>query len=250
MPGPKGSHSLVSNQLTAKTIKLIFNLGSQSWYRLSLINNDAPLINPKPTSTTPAQATKLVAINTPPTINNPFQIMRIGRFLILMEKNQWAKGGMSVITIIIAATRAKVFVNASGRNSLPSAATIVNTGRKLTIVIVIAVIIACATSLDARYITSRSDSSGSARFICCSIFSDSTIPISTMVPMAMAIPDRDTMLASTPANFIAIKVINTATGSIPEIRMDVRKFSTITTITMMVINTSSESASSSVPSVS
>ena len=47
------------------------------------------------------------------------------------------------------------------------------------------------------------------------MFSQSTIPISTMVPIAIAIPESATTLASTPATFIAIKQIKTAKGSSP-----------------------------------
>ena len=52
-----------------------------------------------------------------------------------------------VIATTIEAIRAKVLVNANGLNSLPSAATIVNTGKKLTTVVATAVITAEATSV-------------------------------------------------------------------------------------------------------
>ena len=47
---------------------------------------------------------------------------------------------------IKAATKANVFVKASGLNSFPSAASMVNTGTKLTIVVATAVTIAELTS--------------------------------------------------------------------------------------------------------
>src|SRR5699024_1474095 len=159
--------------------------------------------------------------------------------LMLIEKNQCVKAGSSVSTMIIAATIAKVLVKASGLKSLPSAATMVKIGRKLTMVVVMAVTMAWDTSDDALKTTSSSDSPGPERSICCSIFSQSTMPISTITPMAIAIPVSETMLASTEASFIAMNVISTATGSIPEMSNDVRRFSTITTITMIVIIISS-----------
>ncbi len=48
------------------------------------------------------------------------------------------------------ATRANVLVNASGRNSFPSAPVMVKTGRKLMTVVATAVSTAPATSLEAR----------------------------------------------------------------------------------------------------
>ena len=46
------------------------------------------------------------------------------------------------------------------------------------------------------------------------MFSVTIIPISTIVPMAMAMPESATTLASTPNVFMAIKLINTARGPI------------------------------------
>ena len=39
------------------------------------------------------------------------------------------------------------------------------------------------------------------------------IPISTIVPIAIAMPDKATMFASTPKVFMAMKHINTASGN-------------------------------------
>ena len=55
------------------------------------------------------------------------------------------------------------------------------------------------------------------------MFSVRTIPTSTTVPMAMAMPESATMFASTPASFMLMKVISTASGSIAEMRMLVRR---------------------------
>ena len=71
-----------------------------------------------------------------------------------------------------------------------------------------------------------------------------------MVPIAMAIPERATILASTPKSFMAINTINTATGNKPEISTDALKLNTITIITKMVINISKVNASFRVPKVS
>ncbi len=71
-----------------------------------------------------------------------------------------------------------------------------------------------------------------------------------MVPIAMAIPDKATIFASTPKYFMAMKVMSTAMGSMAEIRKEVRRFITIITITMIVMSICSVRASSSVPNVS
>ena len=51
------------------------------------------------------------------------------------------------------------------------------------------------------------------------MFSSTIMPISTMVPIAIAIPANDIMLASTPNNFMAANDINTAMGSVMAIMM-------------------------------
>ena len=55
--------------------------------------------------------------------------------------------GINTMPMIRAAIRVKVLVKASGLKSLPSAASIANTGRKLTTVVVNAVMTAGATSV-------------------------------------------------------------------------------------------------------
>ena len=77
-----------------------------------------------------------------------------------------------------------------------------------------------------------------------------TMPISTMVPMAMAMPERATILASTPKTFMAAKQASTASGNSPETSAAPRRFSTSTSTTITVTKTSSLRARSSVPKVS
>ena len=82
------------------------------------------------------------------------------------------------------------------------------------------------------------------------MFSEITMPTSTMVPIAMAIPERATMLASTRKVFIATKVIPMARGSSPAISSELRRWRTRTATTTIVTRISSESAELSVPRVS
>ncbi len=157
---------------------------------------------------------------------------------------------MIVNATITEAARANVLVNASGLKSFPSAAIIVNTGRKLTTVVETAVSTALATSCAARKMTCPVSSSGPASSNCFKMFSHNMIPISTMVPIAIAIPDNATMFASTPNAFIAMKHIRTASGSNALIKIELRMCRTITKITMIVTRISSVSAVFRVPSVS
>ena len=64
-----------------------------------------------------------------------------------IENNISANAGIKRIPIKSADNKANVLVNANGRNSFPSAACQVNTGRKLTTVVAKAVITAEATSV-------------------------------------------------------------------------------------------------------
>ncbi len=165
-------------------------------------------------------------------------------------RNNKAAGGRIVRAMMIEAIKANVFVNASGRNSFPSAPVIVNTGRNPTTVVATAVKTALPTSAEALWIICSLLSPGLASWRCLRLFSQMTIPISTMVPMAMAIPERATMLASTPNSFMAIKQTRTASGSMELINMELLRFTTRTITTMMVTSISSVRAVSSVPSVS
>jgi len=82
------------------------------------------------------------------------------------------------------------------------------------------------------------------------MFSQRTMPMSTIVPMAMAMPDRATMFASTPKCLIAMKHIRMANGSMPPISTLLRMCNTITITTISVTSTCCVNAVLSVPSVS
>lgn len=162
----------------------------------------------------------------------------------------WAAGGIIVKATITEAIRAKVLVNARGLKSLPSAPVIVKTGKKLTMVVETAVRTAPPTSLAALKTTSSLLSSGAASSRCFRIFSQMIIPISTIVPMAIAMPDSATIFASTPKVFIAIKHIRTAKGSRPLMRIELLRCTTKTMTTMIVTRISSVRAVFNVPKVS
>ncbi len=76
------------------------------------------------------------------------------------------------------------------------------------------------------------------------------MPMSTIVPMAMAMPDNATTFASTPENRMQMKEKRTARGSTPEINAALRRWSTIKMTTMMVTRICCRTAFSSVPRVS
>ena len=181
--------------------------------------------------------------------------IRLNLFLLKgIEKITCAIAGMITIPITSDDNSAKVLVNASGLNSFPSASCMANTGRKLTMVVASAVIMAEATSVLALYITVRRFLPPAPLFSgiskCRTMFSVNTIPTSTITPMAMAIPERATILASTPNCRMVIKVISTPMGNRLEINRDARKLSTRMITTIMLMRISCESADSSVPRVS
>ena len=68
--------------------------------------------------------------------------------------------------------------------------------------------------------------------------------------MAMAIPDKATIFASTPPNFIAIKVNKTDTGSINEISKAIRRRRKMSNTMAIVIKICSHKADSRVRIVS
>ena len=68
--------------------------------------------------------------------------------------------------------------------------------------------------------------------------------------MAMAMPERATILASTPTIFITMKVQMTAKGSVAAMTAEARRFITRISTTMIQISTSWVRASSKVPMVS
>ena len=141
-------------------------------------------------------------------------------------------------------------VNASGWNNFPSAPVIVNTGKNEITVVEIAVKIAPLTSELARKMIAVAESFSFARSKCLRIFSVNTIPISTIVPMAIAIPESATIFASTPNQRIPKNAKRTAIGRRSAIKIAERKCITIIKTTMIVIKISSISALESVSSVS
>ncbi len=82
------------------------------------------------------------------------------------------------------------------------------------------------------------------------MFSQMMMPMSTIVPIAMAMPESATMFASTPVWRMPMKHMSTARGRSPEIRTELRRWRTITTTTMIVTRICWIRASLSVPSVS
>ena len=76
------------------------------------------------------------------------------------------------------------------------------------------------------------------------------IPMSTITPIAIAIPDNATIFASTPKNLISMKVISTPAGKRPAMITDALRLRTRTIITIMLMRISCESADPSVPIVS
>ena len=147
---------------------------------------------------------------------------------------------------IMAAAKAKVFVKASGRNNRPSAPTILNTGRKLTIVVAAAVMTALPTSRVALKTISKRFSSGEARSKCLRIFSQIIMPIATMAPIPITIPDKETIFASIWNTFIPMNVSRTARGSTIEITKELLKCITHNNITIIVTKISSSKAESKV----
>ena len=63
------------------------------------------------------------------------------------------------------------------------------------------------------------------------MFSQMITPMSTIAPIAIAMPDSATMLAATPNVFIAMKHIRTASGSRALMSSELRRCITITSIT-------------------
>jgi len=108
---------------------------------------------------------------------------------------------------------AAVLVMARGRNSLPSEDDRNNTGRNATMVVITLVRIAPATC-PVPVITELSRSSSGCSRIRRFTLSNTMMPVSTMVPMAMAMPPRERMLASTRRIFMKMKVNNTPAGRI------------------------------------
>src|ERR1035437_4431325 len=82
----------------------------------------------------------------PATIKLPFHIFFTFLESKRMEKRMCARVGKTIIPNRNEHSNANVLVNANGRNSFPSAASIAKTGRKLTTVVASAVVTAGETS--------------------------------------------------------------------------------------------------------
>ncbi len=99
------------------------------------------------------------------------------------------------------------------------------------IVVATEVTTALPTSAAARWMTSARGMSGGSSLRWRSMLSQTTMPMSDSVPMAMAMPDSDTMLASTPNSFIATKQPSTASGITELISRLLRRCITMSTMT-------------------
>ena len=107
--------------------------------------------------------------------------------------------GTSVIASAADAAIAYVLVKASGANILPSCASRVNTGTKLTVIISKRKNSAGRTSVaESTTICQRFSFVSGVRSMCLCIFSIMTIAPSIMAPMAIAIPPRDIIFALIP----------------------------------------------------
>jgi hypothetical protein len=157
--------------------------------------------------------------------------------------------GTSVSAMSTAAIRTNVFVYASGVNSFPSAPSWRRRagrrsrwwhGREHGR----AHLAGAAVYHVERLLVGRASSRWRITF------SEMMIPMSTMVPMAMAIPASATTLASTPNTFMPMNVRSTASGSMALTTSDVRRCMSMMMTTMIVTRICWSRASFSVPSVS
>jgi hypothetical protein len=110
------------------------------------------------------------------------------------RENISRSAGSSVIVSTAATTMARVLVYASGRNSRPSCASRVSTGRNDTAITSSAKKLGPPTSFTASRMTSRYWSpppllSHSSNFLC--VCSTTTMAASTSAPIAIAIPPSD-----------------------------------------------------------
>jgi len=112
------------------------------------------------------------------------------------------------------------------------------------------VVTAGATSAAARATTSALGTSSPADSKRALMFSTSTMPMSTMVPIAIAIPDSAMMWASTPKSFMKTKAPITPRGRRAEMINEPPILRSITSTTRMVTRSCWMRAFESVPSVS
>jgi len=94
--GPNGSQYFANNHVTITTLRILLSNGILDSYSESR-NVDAPLISPKPINAKAAQTGPVNRVTNPEMTNKPFQTNFIFLLLILIENNQWAKGGIKVI---------------------------------------------------------------------------------------------------------------------------------------------------------
>ena len=123
------------------------------------------------------------------------------------------KTGTKVIASAAEAAIAYVLVNASGENILPSCASSVNTGTKLTVMINKLKNSAGPTS-DAESMTTchRFSFVRGVRSICLCMFSIMTMAPSLIAPIAIAIPPKDMMFALIPCMYITMIAVMIPTG--------------------------------------
>src|SRR5690606_25339848 len=145
----KGSQPCVSHKGTTSTTAAVANKGP--WFaNHGGIFGETKLSRPIATSTRPTSHENKKHDTAPatmkPIIVHRLNISRWKR----PAKMTCATGGMIVSATMRDAISAKVLVYASGVKSLPSAPTIVNTGRKPTMVVDTAATTALPTSLVAR----------------------------------------------------------------------------------------------------
>ena len=98
----------------------------------------------------PTHQTHSKPTDIPTIMRNIFRNSLIILVLSLLEKKMCINGGKTIIATKTDEISAKVFVNARGLNSFPSAPDMTNTGRNATTVVLIAVKIAPLTSFAPR----------------------------------------------------------------------------------------------------
>ena len=169
LAGPSGSQYLANSQTTPTTTMMTSACASVQEANTSIrcctdellvsVSNFSLLIPkrfplnafatptaPNASKISPPQVCPAIRATIPMGISRMFSHFLILLFLIFTPKNQCASMGIINNEMIRAAINANVLVNASGPKSLPSAACIVNTGMKLTMVVETAVSMAELTS--------------------------------------------------------------------------------------------------------
>ena len=192
---PRGRQSSASNQTTASNT----TTSGRCCHRVSRSprRSTRTWVARSASSVIPAHSEPFQNANAPTASITPRTIQRIPRRRASMPKTRWMKVGRRNKVTSTEPVSAKVLVKASGRNSLPSAASRVNTGMKLTMVVETAVTMAGATSIAASWMVRRRSLTTPCSRRWRTTFSERMMPRSTMVPMAITMPESATMLAST-----------------------------------------------------